>query len=139
MKLLTRFLQLPLKFDADLLAKEVAAVSESAWLPHPQKFAGNDFLPLISVDGEPANEAFRGQMKATPHLERCPYLVDVLAFVERCSDFDSASIWMPSIPPLTETSAAPAEPAATIANVMQSARNEPFMMHLRDRHTLPLV
>lgn len=79
MKLQTRFVQLPVQFDADALANEVAALGEAAWLPHPQKFAGNDFLPLISVDGDPKNEAFAGEMRPTPHLERCPYLVDVLA------------------------------------------------------------
>ncbi|MGD9965806.1 MAG: sulfotransferase, partial [Hyphomonadaceae bacterium] len=42
-------------------------------------FEGNDFLPLISVNGEPANESFSGQMAPTPYLEACPYLIDVLA------------------------------------------------------------
>lgn len=79
MKLHVRFLQLPLMFDAARLADEVLALGEGAWLPHPQRFAGNDFLPLISAHGEPTNEAFEGPMRPTEYLERCPYLIDVLA------------------------------------------------------------
>lgn len=79
MKLQARFVQLPLQFEADRLAEEILAMPESAWLPHPQGFPGNDFLPLISAQGEPANESFSGPMRLTPHLTRCPYVVDVLA------------------------------------------------------------
>ncbi|MGD9982153.1 MAG: aspartyl/asparaginyl beta-hydroxylase domain-containing protein, partial [Hyphomonadaceae bacterium] len=79
MRLQARFIQLPLQYDADRLAKEVLAFGEECWLPHPQRFEGNDFLPLISVNGEPANESFAGQMAPTPYLEKCPYLIDVLA------------------------------------------------------------
>jgi hypothetical protein len=79
MRLQARFIQLPLQYDADRLAKEVLAFGEECWLPHPQRFQGNDFLPLISVKGEPANESFAGQMAPTPYLKECPYLVDVLA------------------------------------------------------------
>jgi hypothetical protein len=79
MKLQARFVQLPVQYDADLLAEEVLALGEEPWLPHPQRFAGNDFLPLLSVNGEPANESFAGQMAPTPYLEKCPYLVEVLA------------------------------------------------------------
>lgn len=79
MKLKARFVQLPLQFEAERLADEVLAIPESAWLPHPQGFPGNDFLPLISAHGNPANEAFGGPMRPTPHLTRCPYVIDVLA------------------------------------------------------------
>lgn len=79
MKLQTRFIQLPVKFDAARLAGEIRALGEGAWLPHPQRYAGNDFLPLISAYGEATNEAFEGPMQPTEYLERCPYLVDVLA------------------------------------------------------------
>jgi hypothetical protein len=79
MRLQARFIQLPLQFDADRLAQEVLAFGEECWLPHPQRFEGNDFLPLISVNGEPANESFGGQMAPTPYLKECPYLIDVLA------------------------------------------------------------
>jgi len=79
MRLQARFIQLPLKYDAELLAKEVTKFGEECWLPHPQRFEGNDFLPLISVNGEEANESFTGQMAPTKYLKECPYLVDVLA------------------------------------------------------------
>lgn len=78
MKLTTPFVQLPLQFDAGLMAREIEALGEHAWLPHPQRYAGNDFLPLISAHGEPTNEAFEGPMRPTEYLERCPYLIDVL-------------------------------------------------------------
>jgi hypothetical protein len=79
MKLQTRFIQLPVQVDADLLAREIAAFSESDWLPHPAGYEGNDFLPLISAHGDPHNEGFDGPMRPTPFLspER-PYLLEVL-------------------------------------------------------------
>lgn len=81
MKLQTRFVQLPLEFDSERLAEEILAIGEAAWLPHPQGFPGNDFLPLISAQGDPRNESFSGPMRPTPHLARCSYVVDVLASV----------------------------------------------------------
>ncbi len=79
MKLQTRFIQLPVQFDAELLAHEVASFDKSAWMPHPAGYEGNDFLPLISANGDPKNEAFGGPMRPTPHIspER-PYLTEVL-------------------------------------------------------------
>ena len=79
MRLQARFIQLPLQYDAERLAKEVTAFDEDCWLPHPQRFEGNDFLPLISINGEEANESFTGQMAPTKYLKECPYLIDVLA------------------------------------------------------------
>ena len=78
MKLQVPFIQLPLMFDAAALADELAMVGESAWRPHPQGFAGNSMLPLVAVEGDPANEAFAGVMRPTPVLQRCPYLMQVL-------------------------------------------------------------
>lgn len=79
MKLQTPFIQLPVQFDAELLARELSSLGESAWMPHPAGYAGNDFLPLISAYGDPNNEAFEGPMRPTPFLcaER-PYLTEVL-------------------------------------------------------------
>lgn len=79
MKLAHPFIQLPLLFDAPRLASEVAALGESVWMPHPQGFPGNSMLPLVAVNGEPANESFSGAMQATPHLARCPYLMQTIA------------------------------------------------------------
>lgn len=79
MKLQVPFVQLPLRYQADALAAEIAAVDESEWRPHPQGFPGNSMLPLVAVGGDPANEAFAGAMRPTPNLRRCPYLMQVLA------------------------------------------------------------
>src|SRR5262245_11373766 len=79
MKLQARFVQLPLQFDAQRLAEEVSRIEASAWLPHPQGFPGNDFLPMVSVGGAPKDESFGGAMAPTPYLERCPYMIDALA------------------------------------------------------------
>ncbi|GAB6196922.1 aspartyl/asparaginyl beta-hydroxylase domain-containing protein [Lysobacter xanthus] len=81
MKLHAPFVQLPLLFDAAGLAAEIAQFPESAWRPHPQGYAGNSMLPLVAVNGDPANEMFAGAMKPTPALERCPKLRQVLAAV----------------------------------------------------------
>ena len=79
MKLPRPFIQLPLLFDAGVLAAEIEALGEGVWRDHPQKFPGNSMLPLLAVDGEPANESFAGTMAPTPELLRCPYLMQVMA------------------------------------------------------------
>lgn len=79
MKLQVPFIQLPLLFDAPVLAQEIEALGESVWKPHPQGFQGNSMLPLLAVGGDPDNEAFSGVMHPTPHLQRCPYLRQTLA------------------------------------------------------------
>ena len=78
MKLDHPFLQLPLLFDASALQREVEAIGESAWRPHPQGYAGNDALTLVSVGGDPASDAVHGPMQPTPHLLACPYLMQVM-------------------------------------------------------------
>ncbi|MES1241471.1 MAG: TIGR03032 family protein [Acidobacteriota bacterium] len=75
----SEFIRLPLLFDADLLAGEVARIPESDWRPHPQGHPGNSALPLIAAGGDPANDATRGPMRPTPHFARCPYLRQALA------------------------------------------------------------
>jgi hypothetical protein len=79
MKLQTRFVQLPVCFDAGRLKAEIGALPDSGWLPHPQGFPGNDFLPLVSAGGDPIDESFSRPMRPTPYLEQCRYLVDVIA------------------------------------------------------------
>jgi uncharacterized protein (TIGR03032 family) len=79
MRLLSEFIQLPLTFDAALLATEVAQFDERDWRPHPEGHPGNSALPLIAVHGDPANDDVRGPMRPTRYLERCPYLRQVLA------------------------------------------------------------
>ena len=79
MKLDAPFVQLPMVYDAQRLADEVSAISASAWRPHPQGFAGNSMLPLVAVDGDPANQSFNGCMLPTPELQGCAYLQQVIA------------------------------------------------------------
>lgn len=79
MKLQVPFIQLPLSFDSARLAAEIDALGDAPWKPHPQGFPGNSMLPLVAVDGDPANEAFVGAMRPTMELQRCPYLMQVFA------------------------------------------------------------
>lgn len=81
MKLQVPFLQLPLAIDADALAAEVLAIDESSWRPHPNGLPGNSALTLITTDGIAESDKVYGPMRPTPHLRRCPYLMQVLASV----------------------------------------------------------
>jgi hypothetical protein len=72
------FLQLPWRFDSQLLASEVAALSEDFWLDHPSGLPGNSAVPLVSVNGE-MNHAFDGAMEATQALRASPYLHQTVA------------------------------------------------------------
>jgi len=82
MKLDTEFIKLPLAFDTERMRAEVEQVPEADWRPHPQGHPGNSALPLISLGGDPMNDGVAGTMLPTPHLERCPYLKQVLASFE---------------------------------------------------------
>jgi hypothetical protein len=73
-KLQHPFIQLPVCYDAPALAAEIARLDESEWLPHPQGFPGNSALPLIAVNGDANEDGVEGPMRATPLLERLPYL-----------------------------------------------------------------
>lgn len=78
MKLPQAFVRLPLRFDAERMAREVAALPDSAWQAHPTGYAGNSAVPLIAVDGGD-NDAISGPMAETRHLQQSPYLRQVLA------------------------------------------------------------
>lgn len=82
MKLPHPFVQLPILFDASRMEAEISALGEDAWLPHPQGFPGNSMLPLVASHGDPANESFAGLMQPTIHLQRCPYVRDVIASLD---------------------------------------------------------
>lgn len=81
MKLEKPFYRLPLRFDADALAAEIAALPAEAWVPHPQGFAGNDYVPLVTPSGMITN-GFAGPMAATPFLAMCPYLAEAMATLD---------------------------------------------------------
>ena len=78
MRLPQPFYRLPLRFDATRLRQEVAALPPSSWVSHPTGYAGNSAVRLISVGGA-ENDGMNGPMLPTPHLERSPYLWQVLA------------------------------------------------------------
>ncbi len=81
MKLDAPFYRLPLRFDAAALAAEVAAYPSDAWVPHPQKFNGNDYVPLITPSGIITNE-FAGPMGSTTYLDQSPYLAEAMATLD---------------------------------------------------------
>lgn len=70
--------KLPVHFCAETLTAEVRSLPPEAWVPHPQKFEGNEYVPLISPGGQMTNE-FAGPMAMTAYLDRCPYMVEVMA------------------------------------------------------------
>ena len=78
MRLSKPLLQLPIRFAAEKLAEEVRALPQSAWMPHPTGFAGNDAVPLISPGGA-LTDAFEGPMAPTEHLARCPTIMSLMA------------------------------------------------------------
>lgn len=77
MRLTRSLLKLPLAFRAETLAAEVRALPPSAWLPHPNKFPGNDSVPLVTPGGK-ATDDFVGQMAATEYLHACPHVMAVM-------------------------------------------------------------
>lgn len=78
MKLPAPFIQLPLAFDAEALAAEIAALGEEHWFPHPAGYPGNDYLPLVSAGGVLTGESPTGPMAPTELLLRSPYLMQVM-------------------------------------------------------------
>ena len=78
MKLDHEFYRLPLSFDIERLRKEAAGFAASDWQKHPSDYKGNLAVPLVSVNGE-INDDFAGVMKTTSHLEKSPYMQQVIA------------------------------------------------------------
>lgn len=52
-----------------------------AWVPHPQKFEGNEYVPLVTPAGVITNE-FAGPMGITPYLRQSSYLMEVMAALD---------------------------------------------------------
>lgn len=71
-------LQLPLRFCADTLASEIRALPPHAWEPHPQRFPGNEAVPLVTPAGQISND-FAGPMGPTDYLSQCPYVMEAMA------------------------------------------------------------
>jgi hypothetical protein len=78
MRLPAPFVKLPLRFDIERLQQEIAQFSEDEWRAHPQDYAGNSALILISHDGTD-NDDLAGAMAPAQRLEKCPYIKQVLA------------------------------------------------------------
>ena len=81
MRLPAPFIKLPLRFDTARLQTEIGQFPESEWRAHPQGFAGNSALILISHGGG-ENDDTTGAMAPAPRLGRCPYLKQVMASFE---------------------------------------------------------
>src|SRR5690242_15165909 len=77
MRLPAPFIKLPLRFDTVRLKAEIDQFPESEWRGHPQGFAGNSALILVSHDGG-ENDDTDGAMAPAPRLERCAYLKQVM-------------------------------------------------------------
>ncbi len=78
MRLAKPFYRLPVRFDAERLRAEVAALPPTAWADHPNEIEGNSSVRLISANGG-ENDDVNGVMLPTPHLQQCPYMLQVLA------------------------------------------------------------
>ncbi len=78
MKLQFPFLQLPIQFDADALAREVHALGEDCWRKRMHGVAGNSALALVTTDGDPDSDELAGNMRPTPLLDRCPAIMQVM-------------------------------------------------------------
>lgn len=78
MRLARPFYQMPVLFDAARLQAEVAALPEHAWVPHPDRVAGNSALRLISAGGS-ETDSMHGRMLPTCWLDAMPYARQVLA------------------------------------------------------------
>jgi hypothetical protein len=70
-------LKLPIRFCGETLAREVAALSPTAWMPHPQRYDGNSSVPLVSPGGEMVHRTY-GSMAPTESLRCCPYILEIM-------------------------------------------------------------
>lgn len=73
-----RFYRLPIIVDAQKIRREIDKINNDQWIDHPNKFNGNNALPLISIDGQDNHDVL-GKMQPCPRLEEMPYTKHVLA------------------------------------------------------------
>lgn len=78
MRLSRPFFHLPVLFDVARLQAEVGALPDEAWIPHPDRVAGNSAARLISAGGD-ETDSVHGQMLPTRWLEAMPYVQQTLA------------------------------------------------------------
>ena len=80
MELVRPLVKLPIRFDAETLEREVRALPESAWVPHPTGYVGNEAVRLITPGGQPTDD-LKGMMGPTEQLLACPYIMEVMASI----------------------------------------------------------
>nr|MBX2849147.1 aspartyl/asparaginyl beta-hydroxylase domain-containing protein [Acidiferrobacterales bacterium] len=73
-----RFYRLPFKFDAEKILSELSQCAADEWLDHPNGYAGNSALPLISSNGRD-NHDLVGPMMVCARLEKMPYIKRLLS------------------------------------------------------------
>src|SRR5215831_7467951 len=78
MKLPKPFYRLPIRLDVERMRAEVEAIGADAWVKHPNDIKGNTSVRLISANGG-ENDDIDGAMLPTPHLQKSPYLRQILA------------------------------------------------------------
>lgn len=78
MRLTEPLMKLPIRFCAETLAAEVRSLPDSAWVPHPTGYAGNDAALLVTPGGR-IEQGFIGAMAPTQHLPDMPYTRQVMA------------------------------------------------------------
>ena len=78
MRLTRPFIRLPFRFDAQRLEEEVLKLGHAHWMRHPSRMRGNSAIALVSSGGGD-NDSFEGEKQPTPHLDRCPYMQQVMA------------------------------------------------------------
>jgi len=74
-------LKLPIRFCGETLAREVQALPPALWMEHPQKFDGNNAVPLVSPGGAMTNQ-WAGPMAPTEALHQCPYIMQIMAALD---------------------------------------------------------
>jgi len=74
------FVKLPIQFDVATLEREVRALPPSSWVPHPDKFPGNEAVRLVTVNGQ-ATDNFEGPMRPAADLEQLPYVRQVMGAI----------------------------------------------------------
>lgn len=73
-------MKLPIRFDAQALEAEVRALPESAWVPHPTGYVGNEAVRLITPGGA-ATDDLKGEMGPTEHLLSSPYIMEIMGSI----------------------------------------------------------
>jgi hypothetical protein len=80
MELARPLVRLPIRFDAQALEREVRALPQSAWVPHPTGYVGNEAVRLITPGGRPTDD-LDGEMGPTEQLLACPYVMQAMAAI----------------------------------------------------------